>query len=149
MSERSLCYAWLAGSIAIVLGVFLPWYHVTAPLMGTLTRTGAETQGLLLPLLGITTGACAYFHFLGLGRAWSLWAGAAAAAGAALLATVGLVAVAQALAHFSTQSGANDAFAQAISDLVSAGFEPGILLCWTGSAAATVAPATLALARGR
>lgn len=147
MSARDLCNAWLAGSLAIVVGVFLPWYHLSAPFIGTVTRSGAETQGILLPILGLTTAACAGLYLVGLGRPWSAWLGAAAAAVAALLATGGLVAVGQALAHFRGPA-APDPFAQALSNLGSAGYEPGILVCLIGTAVATIAPAVLTVRKG-
>jgi hypothetical protein len=148
MSARALCQAWLAGSLAILFGVFLPWYHLTAPFFGTVTRSGAETQGILLPILGLTTATCAVLYLVGLGRPSTAWLGAAAAAVAALLAVGGLVSVSRALAQFRGLAGPPDRFVQALSTLTTAGYEPGILLCLIGTVVAAVAPVVLIVRKG-
>lgn len=50
---------WLVtgGAAAVVVGAFLPWAKLTAPLVGTLSKPGTDGDGLITLIGGIIAGA--------------------------------------------------------------------------------------------
>jgi hypothetical protein len=58
--SREAGFLVLGGAVAMVLGVFLPWVKVTAPIIGTIGKAGIDGDGKLVLALAVALGVCGY-----------------------------------------------------------------------------------------
>lgn len=120
-----------AGCLAV--GSFLPWVKLTAPIFGTVTKSGMEGgDGWFTLAAAVLVGALAFF-----------WTGPSAR-GQATVMLIAAVAIGVAIGY--EYSDISSRFAVINSDLISTSFGVGLHLCAVG-AAGSVAAACLRLAR--
>jgi hypothetical protein len=119
----------IAGGLLLVLGAFLPWVTVRAALLGSLSVSGMEGDGIFFLIGGLLVAA------LGL---WSILGTPSAAPQLLILSGVGFGALA--IFEFSNVS---DGIGGIESEFAAASMGPGILTLLAGAAAILVAGFTL------
>lgn len=124
--RRMAAYVMLAGCGAVAVGCFLPWVKVTAPLIGTLTKSGVDNGGDGLIFLGLAAvlAIIAYQCRDGAGRAQKV------ATAVFVLIMAGLTAYE--LADLSAR------FADVDAEFVSTSYGSGLVLIGAGVVAAGV-----------